>query len=560
MLSDLHIENIAVIELADISFGKGLNVLTGETGAGKSIIIDAIQAVLGARTSRELVRNGADKAVASAVFDTDRADKWLEDNDIDSEGELILQRRITTEGKSTSRVCGAPVTAAQLRELSSLLLDIHGQNDGRLLMDESRHRAYLDSFGGHGELLSVYSAAFGEHRRIKKEIEKLTLDSEEKDRLTAALEATVQELSAAELTEGEETELTDRRELMRNSEKFANAVNTAYGALYGDSANAVTLAETAENETNAASRYCPELESAAASVKEAALLMKDAAETLRDVSARYDFSPEEYDRVEARLSVIKRLERKYSTDEAGLLEKLGSAEDRLSKLEYGDLELDKLKKQLEEKEKDVMFAAGTLTKARKTAAKELEKRITEELLQLSMPSVRFIVEIKPIGGAIPFDSTGGDDIMFLMAANAGEKPGAISRIASGGELSRIMLAMKNVFSRGDGIETSVFDEIDTGVSGIAAQRVAEKLAQLSRDRQVLCVTHLPQIAAMADSHFLIEKSEKNGRTYTSVNALDREGRKRELSRLLSGENITINTLATAEEQLEAADAFKKNMR
>lgn len=560
MLSDLHIENIAVIERADVSFGKGLNVLTGETGAGKSIIIDAIQAVLGARTSRELVRSGADKAVASAVFETERADKWLEDNEIDSEGELILQRRISADGKTSSRVCGAPVTAAQLRELSSLLLDIHGQNDGRLLMDESRHREYLDSFGDYDGLLTAYSRTYNEYRDTKREIDKLTRDSEEKDRLTDVLEATVQELSSAELTEGEEAELADKRELMRNSEKFTNAVNAAYGALYGDSANAVTLAETAENETAAAGRYCPELESAAASVKEAVLLMKDVAETLRDVSSRYDFSPEEYDRVEARLSVLKRLERKYSTDESGLLEKLEAARDRLSKLEYGDLELDRLKKQLGEKEKAVAAASGELTKARKAAARELEKQITEELSQLSMPSVSFVVDIKPLGGAFGFDSTGGDGIMFLMSANAGEKPGAISRIASGGELSRIMLAMKNVFSKGDGIETSVFDEIDTGVSGIAAQRVAEKLAQLSRDRQVLCVTHLPQIAAMADRHFLIEKSEKDGRTFTSVTALDREGRKQELSRLLGGENITLNTLATAAEQLDAAETFKKNIR
>ncbi|MEA4895984.1 MAG: DNA repair protein RecN [Oscillospiraceae bacterium] len=556
MLSDLHIENIAVIERADISFSKGLNVLTGETGAGKSIIIDALLAVMGARTSRELVRAGADKALAAAVFTGGKANGWLTENGIEPEDEIILQRRISEDGKSSCRVCGSPVSAAQLRELSNLLLDIHGQNDGRQLLDEERHREYLDGYGGYAELLESYKKAYNLYMGTKKEIKSLSMDEAEKERLSDRLRAAVEELESAGLRVGEEGELTARRDLLHNAEKLTETINAAYGALYGENDNAVSLAEEARAEVSRAARYCADLNKCEKTLSDASFMLRDAAETLRDFLAGLDFSPEEYDKIEARLALLRRLEKKYGGGEKELIDKLEKSKAQLDDIEYSDDRLIKLASLLEKQRADAFSVAKKLTEARRKAADGLEKRIVSELKALSMPSVSFMVDITPNESAEGFDSTGCDEIRFLMSANKGEKPGPISKIASGGELSRIMLAMKNVFSEKDGIETLVFDEIDTGVSGVAASRVGEKLAELSRRRQVLCVTHLPQIAAMADTHYLIEKEERGGRTYTSVTELDHEGRKHELARLHGGDNITENTLISAEEQLEAAEKFK----
>jgi len=556
MLQDLHIENIAVIERADISFTKGLNVLTGETGAGKSIVIDALFAVMGARTSRELVRTGAEKALATAVFTGGRAQEWLKENELDAGDELILQRRISEDGKSSCRVCGTPVTAAQLRELANLLLDIHGQNDGRHLTDETRHREYLDFFGGCAAVLGEFKSAYEEFIGTQREIKRLSMDEAEKARLSDVLRITVDELESAALHEGEEEELSARRELLRNSEKLTEAINAAYGALYGGEENAVTLTESARGDTARAARYCAELGNLEKTLNSAAALLSDAAESLRDFLGTLDFSPEEYDALEARLSLIHRLSKKYGGDEKALIEKLERSKIQLEEIEYSGEKLAKLSAQLENRRKAAVEAGKKLTEARRKAASELEERIVSELRALSMPSVRFVVDIIPVENENGFDASGADEIRFLMSANRGEKPGPISKIASGGELSRIMLAMKNVFSERDDIETLVFDEIDTGVSGIAASRVAEKLAELSRNKQVLCVTHLPQIAAMADTHFLIEKAERDGRTYTSVRELDREERTAELARLHGGDSVTENTLLSAGEQLEAAEKFK----
>ena len=559
MLTDLHIENIAVIEHADISFTKGLNVLTGETGAGKSIVIDALFAVMGARTSRELVRTGADKAMASAVFTSDKAASWLSGNDIDSEDELILQRKISDDGKSSCRVCGAPVTATQLRELSGLLLDIHGQNDGRQLMDEARHREYLDSFGAHECVSAEYKEAYDLFIATKKEIKRLSMDEAEKQRLTDNLKIMVEELEKTNLREGEEEELSTRRDLLHNAEKLTEAINSAYVALYGGDDNAISLTDSAKMEISRAVRYCADLSGAEKTLTDASFMLRDAAETLRDLLKSLDFSPQEYDRLETRLSLLRKLSKKYGGGEKELIEKLEKAKQQLDEIECSDDRLEKLSAQLEKLKQTVLVNAKKLTEARKKTAVELEERIVTELKALSMPSVSFSVDITPIDNANGFDATGGDEIKFLMSANKGEKPGAISKIASGGELSRIMLAMKNVFSEKDEVETLVFDEIDTGVSGVAAQRVGEKLAELSRHKQVLCVTHLPQIAAMADTHYVIEKAEHDGRTFTSVTILDREGRARELARLHGGDNITENTLISAGEQLDSAEKFKQSI-
>lgn len=556
MLTQLHIENIAVIEKADIEFRKGLTVLTGETGAGKSIIVDSLGAVLGARTSRELVRTGADKGVVTAVFETNNADKWLEDNGIDLEDEIIIQRRISAEGKNSCRVCGVPVSVSQLRELGALLLDIHGQNDGRQLMDEANHLAYLDGYGDYGETIERFKSAYADYKACKKEIQRLSMDEIEKERMADSLQYQIDELEKAQLKVGEEEELTAKRDLLRNSEKLTEALNGAYNALYAADQNAQSLTDEASALIGRAAVIADDLRETADIIENASSLLFDASERIRDFRDSLEFSPEEYDNIESRLSLIKKLRRKYNMDEEAMLAHLDDCRRKLSELEYAGDMLIKLNKQLEKYVDNCKKIAAELSEKRRAAAESLEKRIVSELKDLSMPSVRFSVSVEPLESDVGFDATGADDVKFLISANAGEALGRISKIASGGELSRIMLAMKTVFSKNDPIETMVFDEIDTGVSGIAAQRVGEKMSDLSRGKQVLCITHLPQIAAIADNHDLIEKTERNGRTYTEVRELDRKGRALELARMHGGDNISELTLASAEEQLLAADKYR----
>lgn len=558
MLNELHIENIAVIERADISFSKGLNVLTGETGAGKSIVIDSIGAVLGERVSRELVRRGAEKGVVTASFDmTPYTEQWLRENEIDSDDELILQRRITADGKSSCRVCGTPVTVSQMKELAVFLVDIHGQNDGRQLMDERRHMEYLDRFGRLDASLDAYKAEYKKYTGIKKEIERLSMDEIEKERLSDTLSYQIAELERAELREGEYDTLVSRRDLLRNSEKLTEAIDEAISALYGGDDNAVSLAQNAAYYAGKAAAITPELESVAANINDAAFALADAAETLRDFHDDLDFSPEEYDRLESRIAQLNKLQRKYGRDIDGLIEYLDECRRKLDDIQYADDRLAKLDRELEKQSAVCHASAEKLSRERRSAASELETRIVSELRELNMPSVRFAVEFLPVESEQGFDANGSDVIRFIMSANAGEELGRISRIASGGELSRIMLAMKNVFAENDPVATMIFDEIDTGVSGIAAQRVGEKLYSVSKGKQVMCVTHLPQIAAMADSHYVISKQERGGRTYTDVVLLDREGRRRELARLHGGDVVTATTLASAEEQLQAAENYKR---
>ncbi len=556
MLCNLHIENIAVIERADVEFGSGFNVLTGETGAGKSMIIDSLDAVLGGRASREIVRHGADKAMVSAVFRCDEADAWFEENDMDAEEEIIIQRRISAEGKSSCRVNGMPVTVQQLRSLGSLLLDIHGQNDGRQLLDETRHLAYLDSFGGLADLRADYAESYKAWKDIENEIERLSMDELEKARLTENLRYQIDEIESADIHVGEEDELNERRSLMKNSGKLTEALDTAYEALYSGSDNAVSLASDAEDCVSHASGYAAELNETLKIISDARFMLEDAAERIADMRASLDFSPEEYDSIESRLALLRRLERKYGLDEAAILAHLESCRSRLEEIEYAGDMLIRLEKDREKLVKEILKKGAALTKERMAAAKKLSERVESELKYLSMPSVRFVAKVEPVADSRGFCSTGCDDVKFFMSANAGEEPGRISRIASGGELSRIMLAMKSVLAEGDKVESLVFDEIDTGVSGIAAQRVGEKIGQMSARKQVICITHLPQIASMADTHFSISKAEREGRTYTSVTELDREGRLHELARLYGGDIISELTLRSAEEQLRAAEEFK----
>ena len=566
MLTELHIENIAVIERADIEPGPGLNVLTGETGAGKSIVIDSLEAILGARASRELVRTGAQNAAVSAVFDDERAARWLVEHDLEpvgqydpdtGEGErIVIRRRISAEGKSSALVNGENVTAAELRQLGALLLDIHGQNDGRQLMDETRHRDYLDGFAGLAPQLERQGRLYEEYRQALSALRKLEMTEAERERREREYRMTADELAAANIRPGEEEQLLARRELLRNSEKLTEALDAAYEALYGGEDSAAEQAGNASGWTERAASLAPELDEALAEIESARASIEDAAERLRDFRESLDFSPGEYDALETRLSQLRRLEKKYGADEAGLAALLEAAQRGLEELDGSEEKRRELEAELAKRKKAAYNSAKELSQLRRAAGEELRQRVEQGLRELSMPSVRFETEIVPLEGEPGFDATGMDEVRFLMSANAGEAPGRISKIASGGELARIMLVMKDVLSERDGTPAMVFDEIDEGISGIAAQRVAEKLARLSKKKQVICVTHLPQIAAMADTHFRIEKTERDGRTYTKVTPLEREGRIRELARLHGGANITDTTLASAAEQLDAASEYK----
>ena len=560
MLRELHIENVAVIERADLELGPGLNILTGETGAGKSILVDAMHAILGARASRELVRTGAEKAVVCATFDPEPCRTWCDENEIECDDELIIRRQITAEGKTSCRVCGVPVTTAQLRSLGALLLDIHGQNDGQHLLDEREHLRNLDRFGRLEQDIARYQAQYQAYQALCRERDTLSAYENEKELLTDSLSRQLEELEHAQLKAGEEAELTERSDLLRNFEKLSEAVDQAYALLAGREDSATALAGEALSELERAANYASELTPLPEAVKGAAFTLQDAAETLRDFRDGLDFSDEEFDRIETRLSLLRRLERKYNTDEAGLIDLLDSVRSRLDQIEYAGDRLQKLEVLISKQAQQTLAAAAELTRRRTEAAAVLERQVECELRELSMPSVRFHVEITPLGGTPGFQSTGADNVRFLISANAGEALGRISKIASGGELSRIMLALKNVFAERDDVPSMVFDEVDAGVSGVAAQRVGEKLGKLSVTKQVICITHLPQIAAMADQHYLIEKHEQDGRTRTTVQPLDSDGRQREIARLYGGEHITLLTLASAAEQLASAAAYKESIK
>lgn len=559
MLSLLHIENIAVIERADIEFQSGLNVLTGETGAGKSIVIDAISAVIGERTGRDIIRTGAASALASAVFAGLPALPWLEENGVepDEDGALLLQRQIFADGKNVCRINGRPVTVGQLRGLGSQLLNIHGQHDGQQLLDERYHLLYLDRFGGTETAGKEYRACYGRMAALERELRALDMDEAEKARRTESLAGQIKELERANLREGEEEELTARRNILRHSERLIGAVETAYDSLYGDEDRdgAVSLLTAAERALAGAADISAGLSALSERVAELRYAAEDAAESVRDMKDGFDFSPEELDRLEGRLDLIYRLKRKYGGSEAELLALLDRCRSELDDIQFAGDAARRLEQKLSEERERVRAAGAALTKARRAAAGELEKRILSELGQLDMNRVRFSVEFFPKEP----DGTGMDQVRFLMSANAGEELRPIQKIASGGELARIMLAMKNVLAENDDVGTMVFDEVDTGVSGRAAQKVAEKLFQAAGSKQVLCVTHLPQIAAMADAHFSVEKGEAGGRTYTEVRRMSHEERRQELARITGGAKITEKTLDGAEELLVSAAAFKKQV-
>ena len=560
MLELLHIENIAVIETADIAFQPGFNALTGETGAGKSIVIDAMGAVLGGRASRELIRTGVPKAFVSAVFSHVPADlPGLAENGIapDEDGNLLLQREMTVDGKNTCRVNGRPLTVTQLRQIGAELLNIHGQHDGQQLLDEEQHGAYLDRFGRMDAPLAAYRKEYAAMAALQEQIRTLQMDEAEKARRMDSLRFQIDELELAELVPGEEEELNARRELLRNGEKYIAALSGADYCLSGDdsSTGAVTAIRDAEEALHGIRHLSPDLEELYKRLESLRCEAFDLAETVRDKRAEFDFSPAELDAAEARTDQLYRLKKKYGATVEDMIAYLDKCRTELDAMETADDTLILLNGQLKKAEANVKAAGAVLTQKRKEAAKVLEQRIQQELRDLDMNKVRFSIDFAEKEPA----QDGCDTIRFLMSANVGEDLRPITKIASGGELARIMLALKNVLAEQESIATLVFDEVDTGVSGRAAQKVAEKLAQVARHKQVLCVTHLPQLAAMADTHFSVEKGEANGRTFTHVVQLDREARKAELARITGGSRVTGALLESAGELLDQAEAYRKQL-
>ena len=560
MLSLLHIENIALIQSADIRFEPGFNVLTGETGAGKSIVIDSIGAVLGERTSRELIRTGAKSALVTAVFTQVPPLPWLEENGFPTgEEELLLQRELQGDGRNVCRIDGKLVTVAQLRELGRQLLNIHGQHDGQQLLDPASHLGYLDQFGGCQPLLESYQEAYRKWHDIRREMDKLQMDEAERSRRVDTLNYQIQELERAQLKAGEDEELSARRTLLRSAGRLMEAVQSAEFALSGDEDRdgACSLIAQAEGEVQGVSSISPELSELSEKLTALRCAADDAADTLRDLSRSFDFSPGELDQVEERLDLLYRLRRKYGPTVEDMLSYLDRCRKELDQIQYADDTLARLEKELKKAQKEAARRGEVLSQARREAAGALQARVQEELRQLDMPKVQFQTEFTPKGGEAGMDETGLDEVQFLMSANLGEALKPIQKVASGGELARIMLALKNVLAEGDQIGTLVFDEVDTGVSGRAAQKVAEKMAQVARGKQVLCVTHLPQIAAMADTHFSVQKGEREGRTYTRLERLDRSQRREELARLIGGASITPSLLESAEELLRQAEQQKQ---
>lgn len=547
MLNLLHIENIAVIESADISFDSGFNVLTGETGAGKSIVIDAISAILGERAYRDMIRTGTAKASVRAVFTQVPQLAWFQDNGVEYDEETVIQRDIFLDGKNVCRVNGALVSVAILRKLGIQLINIHGQHDSASLFDEANHLIFLDDFSSNQALRLTYGEKYETVASLRREIQRMTMDEGEKLRRMETLKYQIAEIEKAELEAGEDEALEERRKLLQNAEKLSKGMDEAVEALCGgeESEGAAELLSQAEHALARLSRFSDNFSSLHDRVADLMYQLRDAAEEVKDARDDLSYSADELEQIEARLDVIHRLRRKYGVTCADILSYLEQARKELDDIEFADDHLERLKSKLKKAEDEAWDAAKELRQNRKQNAEIMSERILSELNQLDMPRVQF----QCVFGEQELAPNGADTVAFYMSANAGEALKPMSKVASGGELARIMLSMKNVLAEKDQIGTLIFDEVDTGVSGRAAQKVAEKLRKLAKHKQVLCVTHLPQMAALANTHMLISKSERDGRTYTSVTPLDLEGRKRELARIIGGAKITETTLKSAEEML-----------
>ena len=552
MLRLLHIENIAVIEQAEIVFEDGFNVMTGETGAGKSIVIDAISAILGERAYRDMIRTGTSRAAVRAIFDRVPELPWFAENGVPYDAETDIRRELTADGKNLCRVNGTAVTVGVLKKLGVQLINIHGQHDSAALFDEAQHLTVLDSFAEDEAERAAYAERYEAVRALRREIDRLSMDESEKLRRMESLQYQIDELTKAHLRPGEEEELEARRKLMQNAEKLSDGLHEASACLDGDSQTdgAATLLGQAERALARLARIDDQLAPLQETVADLMYRVRDCAEQVAEQVDALSFSEAELDDVEQRLDILHRLHRKYGPTCEEMLAYLEKAKNELDEIEFSSDRVEQLKKKLRAAEQTAQEAALVLRERRKRAGKQLSARICSELAELDMKKVEFScvfteTELTPLGA---------DAVAFYMTANAGEALKPLSKVASGGELARIMLALKNVLAERDRVPTLIFDEVDTGVSGRAAQRVAEKLLAVSRTKQVLCVTHLPQLAALADTHFRIAKREADGRTYTSVTPLDFEGRRQELARIIGGANITETTLQSAGEMLKQRQA------
>lgn len=553
MLKSLYLENIAVIQRASIDFEGGFTVLTGETGAGKSIVIDAINMALGERTSREVIRTGAASALVSALFalqaDSPAAQLLQREGFADIE-ELLLERSITAEGRSTAKLNGRPVTAAQLRELGSLLLNIHGQHDNQHLLQPERHIDFLDAYAGLAQPLEEYRAQYREWRALCRELESLQRDERELERELDLLRHQCEEIEHAALVPGEEEELTARRRLIQNAQRVADQLNLAHQTLSPDDGEgAVSLLGMAMRALSGTASLSEELGQLSERAGDLYYQLEDLSGELREALENLSFDPEEAERVEGRLALIGRLKHKYGDSVEEILQSWDDAALRLETLEFSENRKEMLASQIDAVYNRVQFLAEGLTASRTAAAEQVEQQVEQELSFLNMEKTRFVVSVTPRSGGEPGEQ-GADEVAFLISTNPGEAPRPLAKIVSGGELSRVMLALKSILGRQDGVETLIFDEIDAGVSGSAADKIGRKLQELSQGSQVLCVTHLSQIASLADHHLLIEKKQEERQTTTGITELDREGRIAELARLISGASVTELTLEAAKEMLD----------
>lgn len=551
MLRTLSIENIAVIEKAKIDFDGGLNVLTGETGAGKSIVVDSINAVLGERTSKELVRTGSDFAFVSAFFENINATVYGELEKLgytpEDDGSLLITRRISKDGRSSCRINGMPATVSVLHTLGKVLVNIHGQHDSQSLLDPEQHYKFIDMLSGDSSVLSDYKAAFSRFLSVRRELKALTATADSADKNTELLEYQIKELEEADIKIGEAQALNARKKVMDSAEEAAKAYSSALEAVNGDDENpgAESLLQSALESVVRFSELSPEIKKAAALFENAVDEIADAKSVIGGELSVLDFDPREREEIEERLDELFRLGKKYGDGEEKMLAYLDNAKRKLNSIVNNEEELEKLNDEYDKAYADVLAAAEKLTALRKKTAQKFAEDVKNQLAYLDMPKINFTVDFKK--GIM--SSAGLDKIEFLISANPGEEPKPLVKIASGGELSRIMLGIKSILAYNDTVDTLIFDEIDTGVSGRASQKIGLKLKEVSKNTQVICVTHSAQIASNADSHFLISKDISGDRTFTSVTLLNRSQRRNELARIMGGLEITDAMLNSAEELL-----------
>lgn len=555
MLVGLKIDNIAVIEKAEIQFDKGLNVLTGETGAGKSIIIDSINAVLGERTSRELIRTGADEASVYAEFSgiNSEVERILDEAGIEKmqDGTLVLSRRLNASGRNVCRVNGCAVTVSVLKEIGSSLINIHGQHDNQSLLSPEKHCGFIDKLAENESLIAEYRRVFYELVAVKKELDALYDTRDEKAARLDYLTFQIDEITAADVKIGEREELSKEKTLLSNSSKVIKALDRAYAALGGENGILAGLEDCA-SDVETAAKYYSEAEKTATGIRGAAYELADFSAELRSLKDNFDYNPSRLSEIDERLDFLYRLSMKYGAQESDILEYLEKITAEKAEIEISDEKIGELEERLYALSDKIKVLSAKLTDSRMKAARAFEKEVKAELEFLDMPKVTFVVDRK----ATAMTSRGADAIEFLLSANPGQEPKPIAKTASGGELSRIMLAIKNVLSDKDEIATLIFDEIDAGVSGSAAEKIALKLHSVSKGRQVICVTHLARIAAQADRHMKITKSVKDSKTYTQITPLDFEQRAQEVARITAGDNITALQLETAKEMLMNAKGEK----